>query len=366
MTIIPKAETKLSGWVRDTQKAYKQYINNKPSTMTKEREELLKAANFPFNYPTSTDGPSEQKTKSTPTKHTPKNTLKEKEVGKNPIPTTTPLPRSSTIKKDITTTKADLKTIVPKKQVGKKSITPPTKSTAGIANDKIVSGKKSNPTATKSTACIADDKIVRGKKANPTTTKSTGSFPFFKKLDGKKSNPTPTKSSAITTAKATESQNLESKMTEMKMTESIDTKSKKSSVVTTAKATESQNLESKTTETQMLESIVTTSKNKSTAGSITVKTPSKKRVTKKQSSTASRKRIKIDDATSVNIEATAVKDTSESIFQFTADHTPLQKLHQILNDPHVSPDNPKHSEIAHFVNEQPKSYGITYIEFLRH
>jgi Ulp1 family protease len=37
-----------------------------------------------------------------------------------------------------------------------------------------------------------------------------------------------------------------------------------------------------------------------------------------------------------------------------------------LNDPRVSPDNPKCSEIAHFVNEQPKSYGITYIEFLRH
>jgi len=31
-TIIPKAETKLSGWVRDTRKAYKKYINNKPST----------------------------------------------------------------------------------------------------------------------------------------------------------------------------------------------------------------------------------------------------------------------------------------------------------------------------------------------
>jgi hypothetical protein len=89
--------------------------------MTKEREELLKAANFPFNYPTSTDRPSENKTKSTPTKHTPKNTLKEKESGKNPNPTTNPSPRSSTIKKDITTTKGDSKTIVPKKQVGKKS-----------------------------------------------------------------------------------------------------------------------------------------------------------------------------------------------------------------------------------------------------
>jgi len=99
MTIIPKAETKLSGWVRDTQKAYKQYINNKPSTMTKEREELLKAANFPFNYPTSTDCPSEKQAKSTPTMHAPKNTLKETEVGKNPNPTTTPSTRSSMIKR---------------------------------------------------------------------------------------------------------------------------------------------------------------------------------------------------------------------------------------------------------------------------
>jgi len=99
----------------------------------------------------------------------------------------------------------------------------------------------------------------------------------------------------------------------------------------------------------MSESNVTTSKNKSTAGSITVKTPSKKRVTKKQSSTASRKRIKIDDATSINVEATVVKDTSKFIFHFTGGSTPLQKLHQILNDPRVSPDNPKRSEIAHFV-----------------
>ena len=107
-TIIPKTETKLSGWARDTRKAYKQYINNKPSTMTKEQEELLKAANFPFNYPTSTNRPSEKKAKPTPTKHETKNTqkiVKEKEVGKNPNPTTTPLPRSSTIK--TTTTKAD-------------------------------------------------------------------------------------------------------------------------------------------------------------------------------------------------------------------------------------------------------------------
>jgi hypothetical protein len=174
------------------------------------------------------------------------------------------------------------------------------------------------------------------------------------------------KSSTVTTAKATQSLNLESKTTETQMSESNVTTSKKSSAISTAKATESQNLESKTTETQMSESNVTTSKNKSTAGSRTVKTPSKKRVTKKQSSTASRKRIKIDDATSVNVEATVVKDTSESIFQFTADHTPLQKLHQILNDSRVSPDNPKRSELAHFVDEQGKNYGITYIEFLRH
>jgi hypothetical protein len=172
-TIIPKTETKLSGWVRDTWKAYKQYINNEPSTMTKEREELLKAANFPFNYLTSTNHPSEnseKKAKDTPTKQETKNTQKiimEKEVGKNPNPTTTPSTRSSTIKKDTTTTKTteyknsesmstemkttesnktkskntESKTIVLLKQLGKKSITPPTKSIASIANDKKLSEK---------------------------------------------------------------------------------------------------------------------------------------------------------------------------------------------------------------------------------
>jgi hypothetical protein len=139
-----------------------------------------------------------------------------------------------------------------------------------------------------------------------------------------------------------------------------------STAVTTTKATKFQYLESKMTETQMSDLNVTKSKNKSTAGSITVKTPSKKRVTKNQSSTASQKRIIIDDAMSVNVKATVVKDTSKFIFHFTAGNTSLQKLHQILIDPRVSPDNPKRSEIAHFVDEKRKSYGITYIEFLRH
>ena len=88
--------------------------------MTKEQEELLKAVNFPFNYPTTTDCPSEKKAKSSPTKHATTNTqkiVKEKEVGKNANPTTTPSTRSSTMKKDTATTNADLKTIVPKKQV---------------------------------------------------------------------------------------------------------------------------------------------------------------------------------------------------------------------------------------------------------
>jgi hypothetical protein len=33
---VPKSEFKLNGWVRDTTKAHKQYINNKPSTINKE------------------------------------------------------------------------------------------------------------------------------------------------------------------------------------------------------------------------------------------------------------------------------------------------------------------------------------------
>jgi hypothetical protein len=35
-TSVSKSEFKLNGWVRDTRKAYKQYINNKPSTVNKE------------------------------------------------------------------------------------------------------------------------------------------------------------------------------------------------------------------------------------------------------------------------------------------------------------------------------------------
>jgi hypothetical protein len=51
------------------------------------------------------------------------------------------------------------------------------------------------------------------------------------------------KSTVVTTAKAAESQNLESKITELKTTEWNETKSKKSTAVTIAKATESHNLE---------------------------------------------------------------------------------------------------------------------------
>ena len=137
----------------------------------------------------------------------------------------------------------ELMKIVPLKQVGKKRFTPPTKSNAGIGNDMKLSGEKSNPTVTKPNASIANDK----------------------KVGGKKSNPTPTKSTAVTTTKATESKNSETKTTNMKTTELNVTKVKKS-----------------------------------TAGSLTVKTPLKKRVTKNQYSTASCKMIKIDDAMSVN------------------------------------------------------------------
>jgi len=38
------------------------------------------------------------------------------------------------------------------------------------------------------------------------------------------------------------------------------------------------------------------------------------------------KRIKIDDATSVNVEATVIKDTSEFIFHCTAGNTLMQKI----------------------------------------
>ncbi len=44
----------------------------------------------------------------------------------------------------------------------------------------------------------------------------------------------------------------------------------------------------------------------------------------------------------------------------------MQKLHAILKDPRLSPDNPHKSEIAHYVSKDKKIYGIAYEEFLRH
>ncbi len=73
-TLVPKSEFKLNGWVRDTRKANKQYINNEQSTMNKEWEELLKAVNFPYIHPTNANRSSEKKVKSTLTKKTTKNT----------------------------------------------------------------------------------------------------------------------------------------------------------------------------------------------------------------------------------------------------------------------------------------------------
>jgi hypothetical protein len=46
--------------VRDTRKADRKYINNKPSTMNKEWEQKLKSVNFPFIHPTSMDSPSDK------------------------------------------------------------------------------------------------------------------------------------------------------------------------------------------------------------------------------------------------------------------------------------------------------------------
>jgi type IV secretory pathway VirJ component len=47
-TQIPKSEGKLYAWARDTRKAHRAYMNNKPSSMNKQREEQLIAANFPL------------------------------------------------------------------------------------------------------------------------------------------------------------------------------------------------------------------------------------------------------------------------------------------------------------------------------
>jgi hypothetical protein len=52
--------------------------------------------------------------------------------------------------------------------------------------------------------------------------------------------------------------------------------------------------------------------------------------------------------------------------QFSVGLAPLQKLHEVLKDPFVSPNNPHQSEVVHYVDEKEKCYGICYKEFLRH
>jgi Ulp1 family protease len=96
-----------------------------------------------------------------------------------------------------------------------------------------------------------------------------------------------------------------------------------------------------------------------------VKTP-KKRAANKIITSPRTKKKKVDEVSFDVVESMAVKDTSEFLFQFSVALTPLQKLLAILKDPRISPDNPQKSEIAHYVSEDKKLYGISYEEFLRH
>jgi hypothetical protein len=96
------------------------------------------------------------------------------------------------------------------------------------------------------------------------------------------------------------------------------------------------------------------------------KNSSKKRAANKQNTTSKHKRKKIDGTSMLDMEATLIENTSQFLFFFVVSLTPLQKLHEVLKDSHVSPDNPHLSEIVHYVDEEEKCYGISYKEFLRH
>jgi hypothetical protein len=93
------------------------------------------------------------------------------------------------------------------------------------------------------------------------------------------------------------------------------------------------------------------------------KSSSKKRADNEQITTLKYKKKKTDDASMVDMEATLIKDTSQL---FLVGLTPLQKLHKVLKDSHVSPDNPHQSEIVHYADEEEKCYDISYEAFLRH
>jgi hypothetical protein len=57
--------------------------------MNREQEELLKAVNFPFIHPTSTNSPSDRKVKYTPTKNATTTTWSSTQKEKTAIPMTT-------------------------------------------------------------------------------------------------------------------------------------------------------------------------------------------------------------------------------------------------------------------------------------
>jgi hypothetical protein len=88
----------------------------------------------------------------------------------------------------------------------------------------------------------------------------------------------------------------------------------------------------------------------------------KKTAANKQSTTLKNKKKKIDDTSTVDMEAALIKDTSQFLFQFLV--SPLQKLHEVLKDSRVFPDNPHQSVIVHYVDEEEKCYGFSYEAFL--
>jgi hypothetical protein len=81
---IPKAESKLSGWVHDQRKAWRKLLNKQKTTMTTERVQLLSLAGFIFDPTTTTAEISTPKMIGKNTKAaTPKSTPKAKAVSKS-------------------------------------------------------------------------------------------------------------------------------------------------------------------------------------------------------------------------------------------------------------------------------------------
>ena len=186
-TTIPKAESKLSGWVHDQRKAWRKLLNKQKTTMTTERVRQLSLAGFIFDPTTTTAEISTPKTVigKNPKATTPKSTPTAKAASKSsdkkvtsmhkPTPKSSPKPEKKTPENEkITTPKSSDQKVSSKKKPTPKSTPKPEKktpenerkTTPKSSDQKVSSKKKATPKSTPK----AETTPVKGKQEDRTMT----------------------------------------------------------------------------------------------------------------------------------------------------------------------------------------------------